>query len=260
MNFNIESIETGKRHLPPRIVLLGTPKVGKTTFACGAHNPIVIPIKGEEGSDDLDVPRFPVVTSLLDLMAALQTLAEQAHTFETVIIDSSSTLEPLVWDHTIANAEAIKGAKPKSIERVGGGYAKGYIAALNHWAQIIECLDYLRNNKNMTSIVIGHVIVKQFNDPMCDPYDQFMWSIHHKAAASFMRWADSVLFAKFESFVSSTTEGEKKIRKATGAGNRNLYTQERPAHPGGGRGVYGRLPYQMDLTWQAFAEAIGGVE
>jgi len=34
-----------------------------------------------------------------------------------------------------------------------------------------------------------------------------------------------------------------------------LFTQKRPGHPGGGRGVYGRLPYKLPLSWEAFTNA-----
>ena len=42
-----------------RMVLLGPEKVGKSTFASGAPNPIFSPVRGEEGLDALDAPRFP---------------------------------------------------------------------------------------------------------------------------------------------------------------------------------------------------------
>ena len=37
---------------------------------------------------------------------------------------------------------------------------------------------------------------------------------------------------------------------------RKLFTQGRPAHPGGGRGVYGRLEYEIDLTYESFMAAV----
>ena len=63
MQFGLNSIQQGKVNRPPRIILLGTPKVGKTSFACQSPNPILLPIKGEEGADDMDIPKFPVAFS-----------------------------------------------------------------------------------------------------------------------------------------------------------------------------------------------------
>ena len=100
--YDLNSIQTGKKDLPPRIVILGTPKVGKTTFACDSSNPILMPIKGEEGADDMDCAKFPTVNTYDELMEALTTLARDEHQFDTIRLDSSSTLEPLVWDKVCA--------------------------------------------------------------------------------------------------------------------------------------------------------------
>lgn len=252
--FDIKSIQKGRKELPPRIILLGTPKIGKTTLACGSSDAILIPIKGEEGADAIDVAKFPTVKTFDEIMEALTTLATEEHSYKSIVIDSSSTLEPLVWDETVR-----QDGKAHSIETVGGGYAKGYIEALKNWRQIMDALDYLRNERGMMSIIIGHVLVKQFNDPMTDPYDQFQWNIHHKAAAAFTQWADCILFAKYEALVSVDKTSEKK-NKGKGVGKRKLYTQERPSHPGGGRGVYGHLPYELPLEWDSFIKAVGEVE
>ena len=49
---------------------------------------------------------------------------------------------------------------------------------------------------------------------------------------------------------------EKKRGIDTTGGQRFLFTQKRPAHPGGGRGIYGRLPYELPLDWSIFEKAI----
>lgn len=250
MAFDITSIQKGRKNLPPRIVLLGTPKVGKTTFAGGADQPVLIPVKGEEGADDLDIAKFPTVKTYTDFMEALSTLAQSDHDFRTVVIDSSSTLEPIIWDHVCEQH------KVDSIEKVMKGYGKGYIEALKIWRNIMDALDWLRSNKGMASIIIGHVAVKPFNDPMTDPYDQYVWNINKLALAAWQQWADCVLFAKKQTFQKTETEGDKKIRRGTGTDNHMLYTKERPSHPGGGRGVYGRLPYELPLEYAKFKEEV----
>ncbi len=250
MAFDIKSIQHGKRELPPRILLLGVEKIGKSTFAAGSTSPVFLPIKGEEGIDALDCAKFPTINSFADLMEALGTLATSDHDFGTVVLDSTSALEPLIWEHVC------KLNNWGSIEKPG--YGKGYIEALSAWWQLQECLDYLRSNKGMGSILIGHVTVKQFNDPTTESYDTYEFDVNKKAAAQIMRWTDSILFANRKTFVRKEEgNGFNKAEKiASGGEQPMLFTQKRPAHPGGGRGVYGNLPYELPLSWDAFINAV----
>jgi 3-mercaptopyruvate sulfurtransferase SseA len=92
MAFNLKDISHEARHLPPRIVLLGTPKVGKTTWAANAPGAVLIPIKGEEGADDMTCAKFPTAQTFDDVMEALGTLATAEHGYQFVVIDSATAL------------------------------------------------------------------------------------------------------------------------------------------------------------------------
>ena len=76
------------------------------------------------------------------------------------------------------------------------------------------------------------------------------------------RRSDLVLFANNKVVVKREDVGFNQDKKrgidVTG-GKRFLYTQKRPAHPGGGRGGYGRLPYELPLEWEEFEKAIDAV-
>ena len=252
MAFDLKSIQKGKANRPPRLILLGTAKVGKSTFASQSPNPIFLPVKGEEGIDDLDVARFPVAQTLDDVLAAITSLYTDDHEHQTLVIDSASTLEPLVWAATCARERAA------SIEKVGGGYGKGYLEAEADWRKLTEGLDALRNDRDMGCILIGHIKVASFNDPTADSYDQFQWDIHKRASGMLTKWADATLFAQHKTVVKKEDvggfAGEK--RRAVSTGGPVLRTRACPAHPGGGRGVYGHLPEELPLTWPAFQDAV----
>lgn len=251
MAFNLESITKGKRERAPRIVLLGVEKIGKTTFACGAPNPVLLPIKGEEGADAMDVAKFPTVKNYSEVIDAISTLYSEEHDYKTIIIDSASTLEPIIHEATCKRTGA------NSIEQVHGGFGKGYTETLSEWRNITDGLDALREHRDMTSIIIGHVAVKPFNDPTADSYDSYVFDVHKGAAAALMRWSDAILFANRRVAVKKEDAGFNKTKaRATGGDDRYLYTQKRAAHPGGGRGIYGQLPYELPLSWQAYSDAI----
>lgn len=255
MAITLDSITKGKAERAPRIVLLGTPKIGKSTFASQAPNPIFIPVKGEEGIDAIDTSSFPTANTFGEVMECITALYTTDHEYETVVIDSASTLEPIIW------AETCRRHNVNSIETVLKGFGKGYIEAMHEWGQFMEGLDALRAERNMVCILIGHVKVKTFNDPTADAYDQYQWDIQARAASALTKWADSTLFAQRKAIVkteklSSQNKDEDKKRRAVSGGDPVLFTQERPAHPGGGRGAYGQLPHELPLNWPAFQSAV----
>ncbi len=249
MALSLESISKGRAIKAPRIVLLGVEKVGKSTFGSQSDSPIFIPMKGEQGIDGLDVAKFPPAQTYEDIIDAIRILYQDQHDYKTVVLDSTSAAEPIIWD------KACKAAGVDSIEKVGGGFGKGYVEVLKFWREIMDGFDALRDDRGMTTVLIGHVKAKEFNDPEADPYTTYMFDVHDKTANSLYRWADCILFAGFKkAIVQKSDAGFNKTKsRATGSGQRVLYTEKRPAHPGGNR--YS-LPYELPLSWSKFMEAL----
>ena len=264
MAFDLSSITTGFGIRPPRIFLLGIEKVGKSSFAAGSNNPCFVPIFGEEGLDDIrdkngapiSLQQFPPSQNFDDVRSALQTLLNGGHNYQTVVVDSISTLEPLIW------GQVCRDDGVDDIERAGGGgggYGKGYVASLKYWREITGYLDALRSHQNMASIIIGHVVVKTFNNPEGPDYDHYVADINQKAAGLLTKWADAILFCSSKTVVEAKDAGfGKKTGKGIDItkGQHFVFTQKTPAHPGGGRGVYGRLPYKIPLYWDDYQAAI----
>jgi len=251
MAITLESISKATAIKAPRIVIFGTEKIGKTTFAAGAPDPILLPIKGEEGADGIGVPAFPTLTTHSQVIEALAALYSGEHDHKTIIIDSTSTLEPLIVD------AALKAEGVSEEGKLGGGYGHQYDTPALMWREITDGLDALREAKGMSSILIGHAEIRTHNDPDSEPYDQYTLSLNKKARALLFRWADVILFAHSKTYTKKDEAGfGKKRTRATGTGERVLFTQQRPSHPGGGRNIYGRLPYELALDWQAFQAAV----
>lgn len=259
MAISLSSISRGTAERIPRIYLLGVDGVGKSTFAQGdGEDTIFIPVKDERGLDEIAAPKFPPAETFAEVMDRLTALATEDHPYKGVAIDSVSALQPLIWKAVAASRGVA------TIEQVDGGYGKGYIAADDLWRELIAALDWLRDNKRMRIILIGHVIVKQFNDPLADPYDQYREDLQERAANILRRWADAVLFANLKTFTknaklggmnNTTTHATAQTEHVAGqaTAKRFLYTEKRPAHPGKNR--YG-LPYELPLSWPAFVDAL----
>lgn len=249
---NLSDIQHGTVNRPPRVIIAGVEKIGKTTWAASFPDPIFLIVKGEEGADALDVAKFPVSNSFEEVISALEVLATEDHQFKTVVIDSLSTLEPLIWESLCKNANV------ESIEKVGGGFGKGYVEAVSNWRDIMALLDYLRNEKGMGCVLIAHVAIKSFADPSGDNYDCYELDINKKAVSALTRWSDAILFANCKVYTKTVKDGMKESKKGVmkQGGERVLFTQKRPAHPGGGRGVLGQLPYELELSYEAWINAI----
>ena len=255
MAISLSSISRGKARRAPRIVLLGVQKIGKSTFAAKAPDAIFIPIRREEGVDEIDCAKFPVADSFAAVMECLQSLAEEDHNHKTIVIDSASTLEPLILKH-MADEH-----KVAHYEDALGGYGKWKMESLKYWGELQSALDYLREAKGMASILIGHVRVKTFNDPMADPYDQYQFDLQDNAAAMFYRWADAILFCNRTLIsrkvaigkVDAKGKAQSQATHAVGTDKRRLFTDARPAHPGGCRFP---MPYELPLEWAKFEEAM----
>jgi len=259
MAYDLASLQCKKTLRPPRIVLLGVEKIGKSTFAAGAPNPVFLPVVGEEGLDDLDVLSWEPVEAFGQVREALHALYDGKHDYKTIVIDSATTLEPILWNHTRLRCPTKEGTVPDSIEKVHGGYSKGYMEALIEWNELLCSLDTLRSQRGMAVIIIGHVQVRRFDDPTGLSYDQYQFDLNAKAANKLFRWADSILFCNTKVAVKKEDVGFNKAKQKgvdIDAGERFVYTQKRASHPGGGRGVYGRLPYELPLKWAAFEGAI----
>ena len=255
---SLESISNAKRIRAPRIVLLGTPGIGKSEFAAGADSPVFLPIKGEEGIDGLDVPAFPVITTFEEVLETIEVLYSDKHEYKTLVIDSVSTLAPLVDMAAIEH----EGVKSKAL--VGGGWGRGYDTILNLWRDLKNGLDALRNDFNMTTILIDHVKIKSSRVPGVESYDQYAFDVDGKVSDSLISWADCVLFMNRQpAMVKKDDAGfgkkEKRGIDVTG-GQRFLFTEEAPTHPGKKRTIFGDLPAEIPLprknAWGTFMDAV----
>lgn len=238
--FSLDNIITGKKIKPPKVIIYGEAGVGKTTWAAKAPNPILIPT--EDGVGILDIPRFPMIKTWNDFLDAMKLLMEGGHGYKTVIIDSISMLEPLVWQQVRVNTGK---------EVMDHGFHKGYLYALDVWPIVLEGLDRL-NAMGMCVIVIGHSELTRMEDPEVGSYDTRMISVHKKARPGLELWADAILYAQFKVQVAEIEEGGRTSRRGVGSGVRVMKTSWNPAYTAKNR--YS-LPKELPLDWTAFHEA-----
>ena len=204
----------------------------------------------EDGQDQIECDKFPLCPSWDAAMACLQSLAEEEHEYKTVSIDSVDWLERLAWKKI-----ADKNGKA-NIEDIG--YAKGYKFALDLWRDLLDALDYLREQKGMIVVLVAHSAVEKFNDPEGSAYDRYTPRLHKDASAMIREWVDATLFACRAMRINKEEVGFNKTRATAVAmgkdgGDRILRTVGGPACVAKNRYSISR---DLPLSWSEFEQAV----
>jgi len=235
---------------PDRVLIYGQAGVGKSTLAACAPGAILVPIEkvGNHIKAKLRAAggrwtRQP--ESWLDLLAIVRQAGEAPG--ETLILDGLTAAEGMCW------AQVCIDAKARTIEDVGGGYGKGYSAALDAWRRLLAELERASRSKRI--ILVGHGDRRTVKNPEGKDYDEWALVLQHAdkvSASGLLRgWCDAVLFACWESF----TEGKDERGKLVSTGRRILRTQA--DGPWQAKNRHG-LPPVLDLDWAALDAAMKG--
>lgn len=234
----LDQVHSGRRHRAPRLLIYGTEGIGKSTLAAQAPGPIFLPT--EDGLDQIECDSFPLAQSFEDVLGYLTVLSTEDHSYKTVVVDSADWLERLIFDHVCKQYGA------KSIEKVDGGYGKGYTHALTQWRQVIDALRYLREHKGMIVILLAHAKIEKFADPESTAFDRFSPRLNKNATALLCEWCDAILLATRE---HGAAKGEKS------GGQRILRCVGTPACVAKNR--YG-LPETLPLSWPDLVNGLTG--
>ena len=273
MSISLASIsKTTRNALPPRVVIHGAQKIGKSTFAANAFKPIFLPL--EDGLSGLEVDAFnggsPLRTydevdqALTGLYAAERYDAAKhgplnpdgsftdaqierglIKDYGTVVVDSTDWLEPLIWAHVCKkNGWA-------SIE--APGYGRGYIEANAVWRDFLDKLNTLRMERHMAVILIAHSAVKRFEAPDSESYDRMELKMQKGALGLIVEWADAILYAQEETAIKKETNGFNSRTRGISTGRRIVNCNAKASFIAGNR--Y-NLPDVLPLDWNAFVDAM----
>jgi len=232
----LNQIHSGRRQCPPRLLIYGIEGVGKSSLAAQAPGSIFIPT--EDGLDQIDCHSFPLARTYEDVLDYLGALCGEEHEYQTVVIDSADWLERLIFDRVCKQYGAA------SIEKVDGGYGKGYVHALTQWREVIDALRYLREQKGMLVVLLAHAKIEKFSDPESTTFDRFSPRLNKNATALLCEWCDAILLATRE---HGAAKGEK------GGGQRILRCVGTPACVAKNRYA---LPEMLPLSWVALINSL----
>jgi AAA domain len=238
---------------PPRILLYGPEKAGKTTLANEFPAPVFL--QTEEGTGMLELDTFGKLQSYQDVMDAVASLYQEEHQFKTVVVDSITALQTLIYAEVCARGDE-KGNEKKRIEDFG--YGKGYVYALSVWQEFMEGIMALRRDRGMTVILIAHSKIERFDDPETVSYSRYDIDLHEKARDFLKREVDLVVLLKPDVTIKTEEQGFSKTRaRADGGRSVWMHTSSRPAFAAGNRyDLPERILYERGKGFASLADSL----
>jgi len=220
--------QRGRQQTARRMFIFGDGGLGKTTLAAGAPRPIWIDIN--QGSLGFDVARYTFdevgrtkPDTFEEVLAALGDIARNGKDFGAVVIDVLSDLEQLIF------VEVVKAdKKAASIAEVGGGYDKGYVAAVDYWRRVLNlCEDCWRAGLHV--VFLDHSDVKKEKNAGGADYGRGMPKIHPLASKLIHTWSDYTLFLEIEKTLVPDNPDQRKAKKEYAISDGKRLLHARPA-------------------------------
>lgn len=211
-----------QKRLPPRVVLYGRQKIGKTSLAASLPDPVFIAL--ENGVISSDIYTTDLITDYKQFIDATDELIKGGHKFKTVVVDSLDWLDAL-FTATVCRERGVTTLADLQ-------WGRGYQELEARWRDAVERFDLLQK-RGMVNFHVAHSQVKNVDLPGVAPYDRYELDLSKKGNSVVNEWADAVLFYDYEILLASSDDG--KTKKAMGAGERVVRVTESASWVSGNR-------------------------
>jgi hypothetical protein len=267
MNSILAGVQTGPSTAGQRIVISAIEKMGKTTLACGAPSPLLIPM--ELGYGAINVPKTRQLISLEEVFQTCEEIlaAARSRTFpaKTIVWDSGTALERLIHDATLRTDPNYQRGNKKAVtmESALGGYGKAYNYANELFNRFTYYCDEMAFSFGINTIVTCHVFASRIVDPTSGEYDVYDLLLHspknnktYGKRELMTQWADMVGFL-YEPMHVIVNDKQQIARAVTANRGRVLGVDRTPMYVAGNRyKMSGEIPIPPVQGWNYLADAI----
>lgn len=223
----LSQVKTGKQIGPPRAVIYGEPKAGKTTLLASIPNIVIVPT--EDGQGTLDYARTPQPKDYETLVETLRELATTDHPYKAVGIDGLTGVEELIREKVLR--DDFDGKLDKFM-----AYHKGFTFCAKLWVEFCQELDAVRR-RGMSVWCAAHSKMETVDDVSEGSYSRMSPSLHKDALGVVTKWSDLIGFLEIER--KATDRGDKdakrKTRTTRTTGVRQLIVEDTGSHMAGNR-------------------------
>jgi hypothetical protein len=239
---------------PPRLVVYGEPKIGKTTF--GAAAPGVVFVPTEDGALAVSVPKIPTdgrCQSWADVITALTTLAKEKHSFQTVVVDTLNGAEALCAD-MVCKRDFNGIWTPRKGADGYSSYGKGEKATAQEFKELLTALDVLQQKRNMAVILLSHAGLHKCSNALGSDFVKAGGDMSKACWNMVAGWADQIGYARRDAR-ASLKDGEAKYKMSALSSCRYLEFDGGPGMDAGARAGY-EMPAKITLSYSDYVEAM----
>ena len=218
---------TGVEDKPKKIVIHGSPAIGKSSFATEFPDPIVV--QTEDAGGLISAPRFPVCKTLKELIEQIDYIVSgEAGEYKTFVLDGLKFTESLIADYVCPKL-GINGLG----DDADYGNSPSFSEAMSLWYKLRDRLQNVLD-AGMNVVMVSHSTERNVKDPRVSEYesttlDLIKWG-KYDPSKLFECWSDVVLYVAPKVFTKSDDTGiDGKRITAMGTGERIIYTEKRPA-------------------------------
>mgnify|MGYP002735202003 CR=1 FL=1 len=192
--------------------IIGDAGLGKTSLAATFPKPIFI--RAEDGMQsipsDLRPDAFPRLMRVEDLWEQLAALIKEDHQYQTLVVDSITSLEVMFAEHVLETDPK----NPKGLQQAHGGYGAGRDMVASMHRRVRKAAEMLVE-RGMNVVFVAHADTTRIEPPDAEPFTKYTMRLHEKSMQPYVDNVDLVGFLRLQTFVKGG-DGERKMAISDG--------------------------------------------
>jgi hypothetical protein len=252
--FDLKQAKQSTAKPPPRLVVYGEPKIGKSTFATSA--PDMCLVATEDGALAVDVPRLPTdgkCKTWQDVLECAKAIRDGEHDFKWMALDTANGAESLC-QQMVCERDFGGFLNPGKGHEGFSSYGKGDKAVAQEFRALLSILDDVQQKRGVGVILLAHAGLHKTGNALGADFQKFGADMNKNTWALVAGWADQIGYACRDMRVS-VREGEAKAKATAIGSERWIQFEGGPGLDAGGRVGY-EMPERILLSWDDYAAAL----